>query len=384
MMNRYIVGTMVLVLLVLPVFSMSGMSVACAGQKVFRQVTPEDNARANAMLEQANQLREAGNYVQAIALYTNAIHINERLGGYAGRALCHFRMGNFEQAERDANTSIHHRSAKDIMLPGIMGMAEYVRGVCRYQRGEYIAAESDLKTAAASCYGDDEVQRMYRDCEQRVREAKKQARLSEVRAAFNNVDNTVTQALRSGKIVGYDLTRGTSWWRSEEDREDFEKTMGLAREGDNVLQNFTKYLWLKYTEGSDQIDVVAFVPRHIVIDGTLYRDRVMLVTLTPVPRNITQVSELPPATLLYYTHIVEHGGLTQILDDSGCTWESVAQEVVRQSGSTKVENTMMFGHPDDYSIIPTGDAEIYELNHIYEENVTGWLKRVNEPLPPLP
>ena len=123
-MKRMLCCILAALLLAVPVSLLAVPSWAAANQKVFRKVTPEDNKRAMQLLEQADKLREVGDYEQAIQLYTRAIHINERLGGYAGRAYCRFLLGDFEQAERDANTSIHNRSAKDLPLPGMMGRAE--------------------------------------------------------------------------------------------------------------------------------------------------------------------------------------------------------------------------------------------------------------------
>ena len=101
-----------------------------ANQKVFRTVTPEDNARAQALQSQADEARLAGDYARAIDLYTKAIHINERLGGYDGRAYCRFLLGDYDAAERDALTALYNRSADDLMKAGISGLAEYVHGMC--------------------------------------------------------------------------------------------------------------------------------------------------------------------------------------------------------------------------------------------------------------
>ncbi len=148
--------------------SMLQPSFVMANQKVFRKVTPADNQRALQLLEQANSLRSSKKYEEAIPLYTKAIHINERLGGYAGRAYCRFMLHDYEQAERDANTSIHNRSARDLLLPGMMGMAEYVRGICRYRQGKYAEAEKDLRIAANSRYGTDEVKQLYQTCKEKA------------------------------------------------------------------------------------------------------------------------------------------------------------------------------------------------------------------------
>lgn len=186
-------------------------------------------------MEQANSLRAAGSYEEAIQLYTKAIHINERIGGYAGRAYCRFLLGDYEQAERDANTSMYNRSAKDLMQPGMMGMAEYVRGVCRYRRGQFTEAEADL----------------------------------------------------------------------------------------------------------------------------------------------------PPSATLYDTHMVENGGLAQIThsgEGKGCTWESLAQENIRQQEKKSYNVKVIPGLPDDYRIVPTSNPWMYRLDYI-DGSRTLWLYRIDVQLP---
>ena len=171
MMRKFLCLLLAGVMLSMPLSALQP-SWALANQKVFRKVTPEENRRALQLLEQANNLRSSKKYEEAIPLYTKAIHINERLGGYAGRAYCRFQLGDFEQAERDANTSIHNRSARDLLLPGMMGMAEYVRGICRYQQGKFAEAEPDLRIAANSRYGTAEVKQMYQTCKEKAAAAK--------------------------------------------------------------------------------------------------------------------------------------------------------------------------------------------------------------------
>ena len=400
-MKSYLAYVLVLFLLAVPVYSAGSLTAAEANQKVFRKVTPEDNARATALLEEANGLRKAGNYSQALKLYTKAIHLNERLGGYAGRAMCHYLLGNYELAERDANTSIHQRKAKDLMLPGMMGMAEYVRGLCRYRRGEYESAEADLKTASASRYGTDELRRIYLDCVQRAGAAREKASLDNIRGLHRNVESVVVQALQEGKLKAYDVSRGTFAWRSEADRADFEKTMfGCSQaDGSAALQSITKYLWQKHINGAEVDEVVAFVPRHTIIADEYYHDKVLLVTLTPVPPSITQVADLPPATRLIDNHVVENGGLSEIRHSNnsegkyeGYTWESLGQEVIRQNEETELGVKIVPGLPDDYIIIPTSEPGIYKLRGKYGGNAyelgappaEGWLRRIDVPLPPLP
>ena len=399
LMRKYFTWVLALLLLFLPVLSLGQMTAAQANQKVFRKVTPQDNARAAALLEEASQLRAAGKYAQAVEYYTKAIHINERLGGYAGRAMCYFQMGSYELAERDANTSIHHRSADDLLLPGMMGMAEYVRGVCRYRRGDYAAAEADLKTAAASRYGSDEVRRMYQDCIGRAAAAREQAAMDNIRSAYRNVESVVTQALQEGSLKAYDVAGSNGFeWRSEKDRADFEKTMfGESRpDGQEALQGITAYLWQWHMAGSDNDQVMIFVPRHTIIAGTDYRDKVILVRLSSVPLTISKVADLPPATRLYESYMVEGGGLAEIRqkmnldgkDDGGYTWESIGKEIERQNKEAEYGISVVSGLPDDYNILPTSDPRIYRLKYRYGEetafNREGWLRRIEYRLPLLP
>lgn len=389
-MKKFMCSLMAAMVLAVPLAAIWDAPRVAANQKVFRKVTPEDNKRAVQLLEQANQLRAAGDYEQAISLYTKAIHINERLGGYAGRAYCRFLLGDYEQAERDANTSIYNRSARDLMLPGMMGMAEYVRGVCRYKRGQFEAAEADLRAASSSRYGTDEIKQMYQACRQKAAVAKEKAAVEQVIQQFADADNTIREALQAGKIKAYDLSCGNAWWRSEQDRQDFECTMQRSApvEAASVLQDFTKYLWVKGSTADQYVDIVAFVPRHTAItggDGTIYRDKVVLVQVSSVPRHIKLVSELPPSATLYDTHMVERGGLAQIVhsdDSKGYTWESLAQEQVRQQQETEYGIKVMMGLPDDYKIVPTSNPWVYKLNHIGGER-TCWLKRIDVALPVL-
>ena len=397
-MRKYFICVLAL-LLILPVVSLGQMPAVQANQKVFRKVTPEDNARARSLLEEANRLRASGSYAQATEYYTKAIRINERLGGYAGRAMCYFQMGNFELAERDANTSIYHRSANDLLLPGMMGMAEYVRGVCRYRRGEYAAAEADLKTAVASRYGTDEVRLMYQDCIGRAAAAREQALMDKIRSAYRNVESVVTQALQDGSLKAYDVAGSNGfWWRSEKDRADFEKTMfGESRaDGTEALQRITAYLWQWHIDGNDTDHVMIFVPRHTIIAETEYRDKVILARLSSVPSTISKVADLPPSARLYETHMVENGGLSEIrhkmrLDgeaEPGYTWESIGKEIDRQNKDTEYGISVVPGLPDDYIITPTSDPRIYRLKYRYEENgfhnEGGWLRRIEYRLPLLP
>ena len=139
------------------VWSIAVMAPVHANQKVYRSVTAADEERAQQLLAQADAEREAGDYTAAIEHYTQVIRIDERIGGYAERAYCRYKLGDYEAAERDANTAIHRRSARELTKAGVAGMAELVRGMSRYQRGEYDAAAEDLKMVRGTRYDTPEV-----------------------------------------------------------------------------------------------------------------------------------------------------------------------------------------------------------------------------------
>ena len=176
-----------------------------ANQKIFRTVTPEDNARAQALQKQADEARLAGDYARAIDLYTKAIHINERLGGYDGRAYCRFLLGDYDAAERDASTALHNRSADDLMKTGISGLAEYVHGMCLYKKEQYEEAERDLKAVLGTRYASDEVKTAYADCREKAAAAREAAMLEKFRtssAAFAARFATRTKACTASAMSG--------------------------------------------------------------------------------------------------------------------------------------------------------------------------------------
>lgn len=122
------------------------MPAAYANDKVYRKVTKEQDAQSVKYREEADAAREAGDYEQAAALYTKAIHLNERRGGYVERGYCYLKLGRYDRALRDARTAIPRTSAKDLIRPGIAGMAPYIETVCAYHVG-------DIKTAAEASQG---------------------------------------------------------------------------------------------------------------------------------------------------------------------------------------------------------------------------------------
>ncbi len=122
------------------------MPAVSANDKVFRKVTPEQDAQSVRYREEADAARKAGDYEQAVALYTKAIHLNERRGGYVERGYCYLKLGRYDRALHDARTAIPRTSAKDLIRPGISGMAPYIETVCAYHLG-------DIKTAVDASQG---------------------------------------------------------------------------------------------------------------------------------------------------------------------------------------------------------------------------------------
>ncbi|MCI7540936.1 MAG: hypothetical protein MSA50_10170 [Veillonellaceae bacterium] len=128
---------------------------AAANQKVFRKVTATDKTQATALLDEGDQLRKAGRYEEAMHKYTEAIHIDESLGGYAYRALCRLKMGDDKGAFQDVDTSVHQRSASDLLRPGMSGLAEYVRGLAACRLGKYDQARADFTRIRGTEYAKD-------------------------------------------------------------------------------------------------------------------------------------------------------------------------------------------------------------------------------------
>ena len=84
--------------------------------------------------------------------------------------------------------------------------------------------------------------------------------------------------------------------------------------------------------------------------------------------------------------MVEHGGLRQIVhsgESHGYTWQSLAQEEIRQKQEASYGVKVISGLADDYTIVPTSDPWMYKLVYITGERVK-YLKRIAAPLPPLP
>ena len=366
-------------------------SPAWASQKVFRKVTPEDNARASALQKEADEARLAGNYAAAIELYTKAIHLNERLGGYDGRAYCRFMLGDYEAAERDAETAMYNRSADDLLKAGVNGLAEYVRGMCLYKRGQYEAAERDLKAVLGTRYASDEARRAYADCQVKVEAEREAARLEKFRIASASLAAKVQRGLADGHIRAYDATRGeTGWWRDEAARERFERTMRRPEgvSSDEFLHSITKYLWLMTFEGEERENmVVAFIPRHqvyVTANGEVRKDDVFVTEVVGADGSKT-IEGLPSNTSLQYRYSMGMDCFEDDMDTPPFTWESLRAEGERRQGEENFSFGVSTGFRADIKI--GGQASPTEY-YIFTEGrdgntVNGFLRRVDSELPPL-
>lgn len=129
-----------------PTVLMWNQPTAQASDKRYRQVTAEDDAQSVRLRDEADTLRAQGEYARAAELYTKAIHLNERRGGYLERGYCYLKLGKYAQAERDAKTALYHQSARELIRPGVAGMAPFIQVVCAYHTADYqLAAEASQK-----------------------------------------------------------------------------------------------------------------------------------------------------------------------------------------------------------------------------------------------
>ena len=118
---------------------------AQASDKRYRKVTAADDAESVRLRGEADILREKGDYARAAELYTKAIHLNEQRGGYLERGYCYMRIGKYMQAEHDANTALYHQTARDLIRPGVAGMAPFIQVVCAKTSDYQLAAEASHK-----------------------------------------------------------------------------------------------------------------------------------------------------------------------------------------------------------------------------------------------
>ena len=194
---------------------------ASANEKVFRKVTAEDNEQARALLAEGDALRKAGDYEAAAKKYTRAIFYNEYLGGYAFRALCRMKLGDYDGAATDADTSMHLRRAKDRLRPDMNGLAEYVAGVCAYQKGDVTKAGEYFQKITGTVYANaPEVQRIRQEAEAKAAAE----RAAKEKAAREELERTMAELRASGGDAM--LTGEDSWWINQDSKAVFQRVVG--------------------------------------------------------------------------------------------------------------------------------------------------------------
>lgn len=244
------------------------LAVAQANQKVFRKVTAEDLALAKRYLAEADDARLAGHYEEAISLYTKSIHLNERLGGYAGRGYCFLKTGNFAQARRDADTSIANRSARDLMRPGMNGLAEYIRAVSAYKLGDFVTAARDIHTVLATPYAkESDFQSIIGDVAIKAQLAKREALRKSVEKERVAAEDSYLSALKNKEIPPvYNVSSGFVWDRTAVTQEYLSAYENLF--AGRPASELNNYVYAMIPEGGRKsVDYVLFVPRHIHMTG---------------------------------------------------------------------------------------------------------------------
>lgn len=237
---------------------------AQANQKVFRKVTADDIALARRYLANADEARVAGRYEDAVSLYTKGIHLDERLGGYEGRGYCFLKLGNYAQAERDAETALANRSARDLLRPGINGLAEYVRAVSAYHLGDFQTAVKGINAVMASSYAKEaDFQAILSDVAIKAQLAKREALRQSVAKERVAAEDAYRAALRDKTVPPvYDISSGFSWDMTAVTQEylsGYEKL--FAGRPANELN---RYVYAMIPEGGEKnMDFILFVPRHI-------------------------------------------------------------------------------------------------------------------------
>jgi len=234
---------------------------ASAYEKVFREITPEDNAQARALLAEGDALRKAGDYAAAAKKYTRAIFYNEYLGGYAFRAYCRMKLGDYDAAAVDADTSMHLRRAKDLLRPDMNGLAEYVAGVCAYEKGDATKADAFFKKIEGTPYAKDpEVQRIRQEAAEKAaaeRAAKEAAERADILQKFR----AVIGAVDAGAPL---FTGDDGWWQNQGCKAVFEATAGR-------MQDFAGAIWelrLSGTQsGPRKPQVLISLPLHYNYDA---------------------------------------------------------------------------------------------------------------------
>ena len=213
---------------------------ASANEKVFRKVTAEDNEQARALLAEGDALRKAGDYEAAAKKYTRAIFYNEYLGGYAFRALCRMKLGDYDGAATDADTSMHLRRAKDLLRPDMNGLAEYVAGICAYEKGDNTAAEAYFQKIEGTPYAKDpDVQRIRQEAAAKAVAERAAKAAAEHEATLQKFRTLIGSVDTSGPM----FTGDDGWWQNLGCKEVFEATAGS-------MQDFAGVVWELRLSGS--------------------------------------------------------------------------------------------------------------------------------------
>lgn len=114
--------------------------VANAGMKNFHVSSKAEHDQAMQYLNMARNSAKVGEYALAVGHYTKAIALDNTLGVYAERGWCRYQQGDYDEAERDADTAIKHKYSEG-------GLAELVRGKCAFAKGGYAQAAKDIVIA---------------------------------------------------------------------------------------------------------------------------------------------------------------------------------------------------------------------------------------------
>lgn len=243
-----------------------------ANQKVFRTITPADAQRAKELRQQADEERMSGHYADAIRDYTSALHLDDRIGGFAGRAFCFLQQGDYDAAEQDAFTSISHQSADDLLNPELRGMAEYVHALCAYHRGDYIQAKEDTTSVIGTSYAEtDAFRQLLRDVGQK---AQQQIDTLAAQKFLDEAKPLIDQLPPPAELKAYDLLCGDdTWWSDQSTKQAIEQQFG-------PISTLTQNLW--FLNAPDRKAVVAFVPRRVSIaysNGIQYNDTLLMYML---------------------------------------------------------------------------------------------------------
>lgn len=104
--------------------------------------------------EQGNEYFRKGNFSEAMRMYTKGIDVNPNNSAahvlYANRAMCHLKLSQWEQAEKDATTCVQMNRA--------YAKGFFRRAVARKNLKKWKDARADLETVLVLTPGDDEVQ----------------------------------------------------------------------------------------------------------------------------------------------------------------------------------------------------------------------------------